>query len=29
VAERMEGTHLPDFYGPYLQERLAQARKGL
>ena len=29
VAERMEGTYLPDFYGPYLQERLQQARKGL
>ena len=29
VAERMEGTYLPDFYGPYLQERLAQARKAL
>jgi len=29
VAERMEGTYLPDFYGPYLQERLGQARKAL
>ncbi len=29
VAERMQGTYLPDFYGPYLQERLEQARKGL
>lgn len=29
VAERMQGTYLPDFYGPYLQERLQQARKGL
>lgn len=29
VAERMQGTYLPDFYGPYLQERLDQARKGL
>ncbi|MEY5028129.1 MAG: hypothetical protein RLZ63_444 [Pseudomonadota bacterium] len=29
VAERMQGTYLPDFYGPYLQERLQQARQGL
>lgn len=29
VAERMQGTYLPDFYGPYLEERLEQARKGL
>lgn len=29
VAERMQGTYLPDFYGPYLQERLEMARKGL
>jgi hypothetical protein len=29
VAERMEGAYLPDFYGPYLEERLVQARKAL
>ncbi len=29
VAERMEGAYLPDFYGPYLEERLAQGRKAL
>jgi hypothetical protein len=29
VAERMEGAYLPDFYGPYLEERIAQGRKGL
>jgi thiol:disulfide interchange protein len=29
VAERMEGAYLPDFYGPYLEERLAQGRKTL
>lgn len=29
VAERMEGAYLPDFYGPYLDERLAQGRKAL
>jgi thioredoxin-related protein len=29
VAERMEGAYLPDFYGPYLEERLAQGRKFL
>jgi thioredoxin-related protein len=29
VAERMEGAYLPDFYGPYLDERLAQGRKVL
>lgn len=26
VAERMEGAYQPDFYGPYLDERLAKAR---
>ena len=26
VAERMEGAYQPDFYGPYLEQRLAQAR---
>jgi thioredoxin-related protein len=26
VAERMEGAYQPDFYGPYLDERLDQAR---
>jgi hypothetical protein len=29
VAERMEGGYLPDFYGPYLEERMAQGRKSL
>ncbi len=29
VAERMEGAYLPDFYGPYLEERLAVGRKSL
>jgi len=29
VAERMEGAYLPDFYGPYLEERLAAGRKSL
>ena len=26
VAERMEGAYQPDFYGPYLEDRLARAR---
>jgi len=26
VAERMEGAYQPDFYGPYLDERLDKAR---
>ena len=26
VAERMEGAYQPDFYGPYLEERLETAR---
>jgi thioredoxin-related protein len=29
VAERMEGAYLPDFYGPYLDERMATGRKAL
>ena len=29
VAERMEGGYLPDFYGPYLDERLLKARQAL
>lgn len=29
VAERMEGAYLPDFYGPYLEERMVQGRKVL
>ncbi len=29
VAERMEGAYLPDFYGPYLEERIAQGRKSI
>lgn len=26
VAERLDGAYIPDFYGAYLDERLAQAR---
>ena len=29
VAERMEGAYLPDFYVPYLEERMAKGRKVL
>jgi thioredoxin-related protein len=29
VAELMEGAYLPDFYGPYLEERMATGRKAL
>ena len=29
VAERMEGGYLPDFYGPYLDERLIKGRQAL
>ena len=29
VADRMEGGYLPDFYGNYLDERIATARKAL
>jgi thioredoxin-related protein len=29
IAERMEGGYLPDFYGPYLDERLAKGRQSL
>jgi len=29
VAERMEGAYQPDFYGPYLEDRLALARQRL
>lgn len=29
VAERMAGALLPDFYGAYLDDRIAQARKAL
>ena len=29
VADRMEGGYLPDFYGNYLDERIAMARKAL
>jgi hypothetical protein len=29
VTERMEGGYLPDFYGPYLDERLAKGRQAL
>jgi thioredoxin-related protein len=29
VAQRMEGGYLPDFYGPYLEERLLKSRQAL
>lgn len=29
VAERMEGAYQPDFYGPYLDDRIAQGRMAL
>lgn len=29
VADRMEGAYLPDFYGPYLEQRLAQGERSL
>ena len=29
VAERMEGSYHPDFYGPYLEDRMAQGLKAL
>lgn len=29
VAERMEGGYLPDFYGPYLEERMVKGRQGI
>ncbi len=29
VAERMEGGYLPDFYGPYLEERMNKGRHAL
>ncbi len=29
VAERLVGGYLPDFYGAYLEQRLAQARRSL
>ena len=29
VAERMEGGYQPDFYGPYLEERMAKGRQAL
>lgn len=29
VADRMEGAYLPDFYGPYLEERMVQGRRAL
>ncbi|MDH5206190.1 MAG: hypothetical protein OEY75_05500 [Hylemonella sp.] len=29
VAERLEGGYIPDFYGAYLEQRLAQARASL
>jgi hypothetical protein len=29
VAERMEGAYQPDFYGPYLEDRLNKARSVL
>ena len=27
LVDRMEGGYLPDFYGAYLEERIAKARK--
>ncbi len=29
VAERMEGAYQPDFYGPYLDDRLSRSRTAL
>lgn len=29
VAERMEGAYQPDFYGPYLEDRLDKARAAI
>jgi hypothetical protein len=29
LTERMEGAYLPDFYGPYLNDRLVKARQAL
>jgi thioredoxin-related protein len=29
LTDRMEGGFLPDFYGSYLEERIAAARKAL
>ena len=29
VAERMEGAYQPDFYGPYLDDRLSRSRAAL
>ncbi len=29
VADRMEGAYLPDFYGPYLEERMVRGRRAL
>jgi uncharacterized protein YwgA len=29
VAERMEGAYHPDFYGPYLEDRMSQGNKAL
>jgi thioredoxin-related protein len=29
LVERMEGGYLPDFYGTYLEERIAAARRAL
>ena len=29
VAERMEGAYQPDFYGPYLEDRLEKSRNGI
>lgn len=29
VTERMEGAYLPEFYGPYLEDRLVKGRKAL
>ena len=29
LVDRMEGGYVPDFYGAYLEERIANARKNL
>jgi hypothetical protein len=29
LVDRMEGGYLPDFYGTYLDERIAMARRAL
>ena len=29
VAERMEGAYQPDFYGPYLEDRIEKAQSAI